>query len=77
MNTAQLKVNVINRITQLKENYVVEEIQRLLDFETEQGVYKLSAPQKHRVAEARQEYKKGKTLSEKAANKQIDEWLKK
>ena len=77
MNTAQLKINVINRITQLKEDYLIEEIQRLLDFETEQGVYKMSATQKDRVAEARQEYKKSKTISEKAANKQIDEWLKK
>lgn len=77
MNTAQLKVNVINQITLLKQDYLVEEIKRLLDFELGQGVFKLSLKQKERITEAKQEYKKGKIVSEKIANKQIDEWLKK
>jgi hypothetical protein len=77
MNTAELKVNVISQITLLKEDYLVEEIKRLLDFELAQGDFKLSSKQKERITEAKQEYKKGKILSEKTANKQIDEWLKK
>ena len=75
MNTASLKIDLINKITQLKESYVIEEINRILDFESDKGVFKLTSKQKDRILEAQKEYKSGKVLSEKEANKQIQEWL--
>lgn len=33
MNTSELKLNIIQKITELKEVRVIEEIKRLLDFE--------------------------------------------
>ncbi len=77
MNTSELKINVIERILQLKDSKIVEEIQRLLDFETNKGVYHLNNTQINRVEEARAEYKNGSTFTEDEANNQIDEWLKK
>lgn len=65
MNTAELKVNVINQITLLKEDYLVEEIKRLLDIELVQGVFKLSPKQKECIAEAKQEYKRVKSFLKK------------
>lgn len=32
MNTSDLKIDLINRINQLKEVRIIEEIQKLLDF---------------------------------------------
>jgi hypothetical protein len=75
MNTASLKIDLINKITQLKESYVIEEINRILDFESDKGIFKLTSKQKDRILEAQKEYKSGKVLSEKEANKQIQEWL--
>ncbi len=75
MSTANLKIDIINKITQLKESYVIEEINRLLDFELEKGIFKLTIKQQARILEAKEEYKSGKVLSESEANKKIQEWL--
>lgn len=77
MPTSNLKIDLINRITQLKESYVIDEINRILDFELDEGSFKLNSTQKARIPEGREEYKAGKVLTEKEANKQIQEWLSK
>jgi len=76
MNTSELKLNIIQKITELKEVRVIEEIKRLLDFELDKGIYELSENQKSRVAEAREEYTNGKILTENEADNEIDQWLK-
>ncbi len=75
MSTADLKIDLINRITNLKDDSIIEQIQRMLDFEFEEGIYKLSEEQTQRIMEAREEYASGKTLSEKEANSEIKKWL--
>ena len=75
MTTANLKIDLINKITQLKNSYVIDEINRILDFESDKGVFKLNSKQRNRILEGKKEYKAGKVLSEKEANKQIQEWL--
>lgn len=76
MNTSDLKIDLINRITQLKEARIIEEIQKILDFELDQNEYILTDEQKERVAEAREEYKNKAYLTEDQANQDIEEWLK-
>jgi predicted transcriptional regulator len=75
MTTANLKIDLITKITQLKESYVIDEINRILDFESDKGIFKLNAKQKARILVGKAEYRAGKVLSEKEANKQIQEWL--
>ena len=77
MNTAdlQLKLDVINTITGLKETRVLKEIKRLLDFELDESVYQLSPEQSARIAEAKQEYANGETISHEDLNNEIDRWL--
>lgn len=75
MSTDKLKSSVINRIANLKESDVIEQIQRLLDFELEENAYQLSASQNQRISEAKQEYSNGAVLSEKQANADIGKWL--
>ena len=75
MTTANLKIDLIKKITQLKESYVIEEINRMLDFELDKGIFNLNSKQKTRILEGKEEYKAGKVLTEKEANKQIQEWL--
>jgi hypothetical protein len=75
MDTANLKIDLINKITQLKELHVIDEMNRMLDFELDKGIFILPAKQKASILEGKEQYKSGKVLSEKAANKQIQEWL--
>ncbi len=72
MNTDELKLDIIKRITSLKESYIIEEIKNFLDFELDEGVYQLSDAQRKRLTEA----KTDKVLTEAEANSEIEKWLK-
>ncbi len=72
MSTAELKIDLINKITKLKEGRIIEEINKFLDFELDNIEYKLSVTQRNRIFEA----KNDKVLTEEEANNEIDEWLK-
>lgn len=76
MNASDLKIDLINRITQLKETRIIEEIQKLLDFELDKGKYILTNSQKDRISEAQEEYKNSSFLTDDQANQDIEEWLK-
>lgn len=71
MSNAELKLDIINRIANLKELHIIEDIKKLLDFELEKKVYKVSDTQRRRLTEA----KSDKILTETEANTQIEEWL--
>lgn len=75
MSTANLKIELINKITQIKETTIIKEIQRVLDFELDEGIFQLTNAQKTRITNAKQEVKQKKYLTESSANKEISEWL--
>jgi len=75
MNTANLKIDLINKITQIKETNVIKEIKRVLDFELDEGIFQLTNDQKKRIVDAKQEIKQKKYLTDSSANKEISEWL--
>lgn len=72
MSTAELKIDLINKIKDINESHLIEEILNIIDFELEKGVYKLSDTQIKRIREA----KIDNVLSEKQANSEIEKWLK-
>ncbi|MDR2205292.1 MAG: hypothetical protein LBE36_03960 [Flavobacteriaceae bacterium] len=71
MSTAEIKLDIINKISKLKEIRIIEEIRKLIDFELDTSVFQLNESQKIRLFEA----KNDKFLTEKDANKEIEEWL--
>ena len=71
----QLKLDVINKITELKEIRVIREIKKLLDFELDEDVFVLSKQQENRIAEARKEYANGEISSNEEVNKEIEQLL--
>jgi hypothetical protein len=77
MSTANLKIDLINRITQVQDSGIIKDLQRLLDFEMNEGVFKTTPDQKKRIVEAKAEIKQSKIISEVSANKEIQEWLSK
>ena len=72
MSTAELKINLINKITNINEIRIIEELQKLLDFETDKGIFQINDAQRSRILEA----KTDDILSEEDANLEIEEWLK-
>ncbi|RRQ46128.1 hypothetical protein [Chryseobacterium sp. SC28] len=72
----ELKLEVINKITELKEIRVIREIKKLLDFELDENAFVLSKQQENRIADARREYENGEISSDDEVNKEIDQWLK-
>lgn len=77
MNPAerQLKLEIINSITGLKEIRVLKEIKRLLDFELSADVCELSPEQSTRIAQAKQEYANGEIISDEDLNREIEQCL--
>ena len=75
MNTEELKKLTIERMSKLNDINIIEQINNLLDFESESGIYTLTDKQIVRVEEAKDEYKKSSIISEKVANQEIEKWL--
>ena len=71
MSTAELKINLINKIRRSKDTHIIEEIQKLIDFELNKDVFQLSDEQKRRIIEAQ----KDEILTEEQAYKEIEKWL--
>jgi hypothetical protein len=78
MTSVELKKKLIEKINNSKDDRILEEAFRLLDIENEDiETYKLNEDQLKAIHEARQQYIKGDYITDKQANKEIDEWLKK
>ena len=71
MNTADLKIDIINRITNLNDIRIIEEIQKILDFELDNWIFQLNDAQWNRILDAESD----QTMTEQQANKEIEEWL--
>ncbi|MEI6751562.1 MAG: hypothetical protein WCK78_00195 [Paludibacter sp.] len=75
MSTAEIKIDLIRRIANTEESYIIEELRKLLDFELNVEAYKLNPHQQQRVSEAKAEYLAGNVLSEQQADEAIEQWL--
>ncbi len=73
-----LKERLIKKIQETTNPDVLKEVYRLLEIQfDDQEIYQLSNDQKTVVNEAQEQIKKGEFLSNKEANHEIEEWLKK
>ena len=71
------KEKIINRIKELEDINLIDDINRLLEIEFDDSTYKTNENQKNAIREARNQIKKGDTLTENQADNEIDEWLEK
>ena len=70
-----MKLDLINKISEMKEIGIIKEIKKLIDFELNEDVFELNQLQIDRIAEAKEEYYNGKILYKKQANADIEKWL--
>lgn len=71
MNAAEIKLDLINRIANLKESRIIDEIKNLLDFEQDKSVFQLNDDQKTRLLNAQND----EVINEDEANSEIEKWL--
>ncbi|MGS2738009.1 hypothetical protein [Sinomicrobium sp. M5D2P17] len=77
MNTAELKIDLINKITGITDNVKLKEILQLLKFQSDESVYMTNDKEKKAILEARNQIANNEVFSNKAVQKEIQEWLKK
>ena len=77
MSPSELKVKLINEITESNNEELLLEVYRLMEIESGDATpYELSDIQMTVVRESQADVNAGKYLTGDAANKEIDEWLK-
>lgn len=76
MSDVELKKRLIKRIERSKDSALLREAYRLMGTDAE-GLepYKLTKEQKASVNKGKKDVRAGRTLSEREANKAVDEWL--
>ena len=78
MSILELQEKLIAKIKNTKEDYVLEDIYRLLEFEENSThIYKLNTEQQHLIDISLKEIENGEYFSDKDVQKETDEWLKK
>ena len=76
MNTAELKIDLINRIIEITDRIKLDEILQLLKFQNDES-YQLSYEEKKAIEEAQQQVEEGKVIYDSDVQKEINEWLSK
>ena len=77
MSTAELKLDLINKISGITEIEKLEEIMQLLKFQADQPLYVLNEEEKLAIQEARDQINKGDFVTNETFKNEIKEWLQK
>ena len=78
MSSTELKLQIINKITSITDELVLEEIYRLVNIESEMdSLYRLTDAERSAITEGLKDVKEGRVYSSEAAENMIKEWLEK
>ena len=78
MTSIELKKKVINKINQLNDDEILNEVYRLLDDSFEDSeIFQLSENHKNAIEIAKAQVDNGEFLTNEEANKEIGKWLNK
>jgi predicted transcriptional regulator len=78
MSVAELKLEIINKVTSISDEHILEGIIRLLNQETALAdIYNLTNEERIAIREGLQDVAEGNIHTSKSAEKMIEEWLKK
>jgi hypothetical protein len=75
MSTVELRQHIIEKLSHIEDPSFLKALKTIVESKVNEGIYKLSDFQKKRVTSARDQLKKGQTISDKILNKEIDQWL--
>jgi len=77
MNTAELKINLINQIANMTDKVRLKELLQLLDFQKDESVYHTTSEEKEALTEAQKQIDRGEVVSHDEVQKEIMQWLNK
>ena len=77
MSTAELKLNLINKIAGITDKVRLKEIMQLLKFQADESLYITNKEEKEAVKEAQNQIKNGDGISNEDVQKEITSWLEK
>lgn len=78
MSSAELKLQIISKITSITDELILEEIYKLVNLESEMdSVYRLTDAERSAIAQGLKDVKEGRVYSSEAAENMIKEWLEK
>ena len=77
MNTAELKINLINQIANMTDKVRLKELLQLLDFQKDESVYLTTSEEKEALLEAQKQIDKGEVVSHDEVQKEMMQWLNK
>ena len=72
-----LKDKLINKLKEINDPAILEEVSNLFELQEPETVYQTNDQQKKAIEEAKEQIKNGQTLTDEQAGKDIDEWLNK
>ena len=76
MSDLELKKRLISRINRSKDSALLRDAYRLMGTDAAKlELYKLSKEQQASINRGKKDIKAGRTLTEREANKAVDEWL--
>jgi len=72
-----LKDKLINKIKEINDPAILEEVSNLFELQEPETIYQTNDKQKQAIEEAKEQVKNKQTLTDEQADKDIDEWLSK
>ena len=75
MSTIELREQIIEKLSHIDDDLFLNAIKIIIDSKVEDGIYLVSDFQKKRIDLGRDQLRKGKSISNKALQKEIDQWL--
>ncbi len=78
MSATELKLQIINKITTIEDELILEEIYKLVDLESGMdSVYRLTVDERKAIDIGLKDIKETRVYSSEAADNMIKEWLRK
>ena len=75
MRTIELRKHIIKKLSLIDDDSFLKAIKTIIESKVNEGVYQLSDFQKKRIESARNQLKKGQTISNDDLQKEVDQWL--
>ena len=75
MGTVELRNIISQKLLGIEDVNILQKIINVIDSQYQEQTYILSDEQKFRIEEARKEYSKGNSISEKDVEMEINQWL--
>jgi hypothetical protein len=78
MSTTELKLRIINKITTIEDELILEEIYKLVDLESGMdSLYRLTVDERKAIDVGLKDINENRVYSSEAADNMIKEWLRK